>query len=83
MIVAVLAPVVARDLGVVQAAVEQADDRPALGHVAQLVQRAEVAEEALGLVERLEAQDRLEERLDVGCSPVVGHRARRPSSLSC
>ena len=65
-IVAVLAPVVARDLGVVHALVEQPDDRPALGHVVQLVERAQVAEEALGLVERLERQDRLEERLGVG-----------------
>ena len=63
----------ARDLGVVHAAVEQPDDRPALGHVAQLVERAEVAEEALAPRRRLEAQDRVEERLGVGGPPVVGH----------
>ena len=68
----------ARDLGVVEAGVEHPDDRPALGHVAELVERAEVAEEALGLVDRLEAQDRLEQRLDLGSLPVVGHVATIP-----
>ena len=53
--------------------VEQPDDRPALGHVAQLAERAQVAEEALGLVEVVERQDRVEQRLGVGCPPVVGH----------
>ena len=73
MIVAVLAPVRSRDLGVVHAVVEQADDRPALGHVAQLAERAQVAEEALGLVAVVEAQDRVEQRLGLRRSPVVGH----------
>ena len=65
----------ARDLGVVLAAVEQPDDRPALGHVAQLVERAEVAEEALRFGGILQTEDRLEERLGVRGSPVVGHVA--------
>ena len=54
---------------------------PALGQVPQLIQGAEVAEEALGLVEGFEPQDRLEERLDVLGLPVVGH-GRRHCRLS-
>ena len=54
--------------------VEQARHRPALGHVVQLLERAEVAEEALGLLGRLELEDRVEERFRVGGSPVLGHR---------
>ena len=74
MIVAVLAPVSRLICGVVQAVVEQPDDGPALGHVAELVQRAEVAQEAGGLVAVLQADDRVDQRFRVGGSPVFGHR---------
>ena len=92
MIVAVLAPVCLRDLGVVQPAIEHPDDRPALSDVAELVQRAQVAEEPLGLLERLEATDRLEQSLDVGSVfqssaivpwPLVHASLHRGSVVAC
>ncbi len=43
------------------ALVEEPHDRPALGHVVQLAEGAQVAEERGGLVGRLEAEDRLEQ----------------------
>ena len=51
-----------------EAGVEQAGDGPALGHVVELVERAEVAEESLGLVARLEPEDRVEQGLGVAVS---------------
>ena len=41
-----------RDLDVVHPLVEEADDRPALRHVVEFAEGAEVAEEGLGLVGR-------------------------------
>ena len=64
-IVAVLAPVSRLICGVVHAGVEQAHDRPALGDVAELVQRAQVAQEPRGLVAVLEAHERVQEGVRV------------------
>ena len=61
----------AGDRGVVLALVEPADDRPALGQVAELAERAEVAEEAGRLVGGLEAKERVDQLVDVARSPVV------------
>ena len=68
-----------------EAGIEHADDSPALGHVAELIERAEVAEEVLGVFGRLETQDRLEQCLDLGSLPVVGHVIRSfvPGSGPC
>jgi hypothetical protein len=60
----------------VEAGIEHASNSPALGHIAELIERAQVAKEALRLVGGLEAQDRLEQRLDLGSLPVVGHVTR-------
>ena len=46
-------------VGVVEAFVQQPDDRPTLGYVVQLAKRAQVAKEGLGLVDGLKAQDGL------------------------
>ena len=46
----------AGDLRVVQARFEHADDRPALGHIVQFAEGAEVAEEALRLLAGLESR---------------------------
>ena len=70
----------ARDLGVVHARVEQPDHRPALGHVVQLAERAQVAEEGRGLVGGIETQNRLEQLADGLVAPGF-HRAHRCSSL--
>ena len=66
-----------------KAIVEQPDHGPALGQVAELAERAEVAHEGrrLGLV--LEIEEGVEERVGVGAAPVVRaglHRVR--ASLS-
>jgi len=65
----------------VLAVLEQAHDRPALGHVADLRERAQVAEEALGLLARVERADGVEERFGVRGLPVVGHRGL-PSGIA-
>jgi hypothetical protein len=48
---------------------------PALGHVTEFAERAEVAEEGGGLVTILDLQDRVEELVQLLCLPLVrGHR---------
>jgi hypothetical protein len=64
----------------VHAAVEEANDGPPLGHVTELVQGAEIAEEAGGFVRAVEPDDRVQQRLGVRRSPVVRHVS--PSSSS-
>ena len=48
--------------------------------VVELAERAQIAEEALGVLDVLEAQDRLEECLGVRSSPVVCHVGFVPHS---
>lgn len=55
-----------------EALVEEASNGPALGEVAQLTDRAEVAEEGGGLLPVVEGEERIEERVGFGRAPVVG-----------
>jgi hypothetical protein len=55
------------------ALVEKTDDGPALGHVAELGKRAEVAKEALGGLPAVETEDCLEQGAGVVGFPVVSH----------
>lgn len=59
------------DLAVGAAVGEETRDRPPLCQLFELVQRAEVAEEALGLVDVAQRQNRLEESGGVVVGPVV------------
>ena len=59
-----------------QAVVEQPDDRPALAHVAQLAERAQVAQESLCLVAAVEAQNGVDQGVGLGRSPLFGHGLR-------
>ena len=61
-----------------QAAIQHPNDRPALSQITQFVQCAQIAEEALRFVGRLETQDRIEECLEIRSPPVVNHVARPP-----
>ena len=72
MIVAVLAPGPSRDLRVVEPVRQESHDGPALGQVAQLAERAQVAQEGGRLVAVLEGEERVQERVGVRAAPVVG-----------
>ena len=74
-IVAVLAPV-SREISA-------ADYQLVLFDVAQFVERAEVAEKALGLGRILKAEDGVEERFGIGSPPVVGHGRRTYLACIC
>ena len=60
---------------------EEPDHGPALGEVAQLAERAEVAQEGGRLVAVLEGEERVEERVGVRAAPVVGAGLHRFGGL--
>ena len=59
------------------ARVEATDDRPALGEVAELAEGAEVAQEVGSLVRRLQAEQRVDQLVDISRAPVF-HRSPGP-----
>ena len=57
-----------------EAGVQHPDHAPALGHVAQLADGAQVPEEAARLLAIAEAQQGVNQRVDVRGLPVLSHR---------
>ena len=61
---------------------QQPNDGPPLGQVAELAEGAQVAQERGDLVAVLEADDGVEQGLHIGRAPGVGHPARSSAFAS-